>query len=48
MFTGLYENFDIASKSSINSRGSPYDYGSVMHYGPTAFSSNGKPTITVK
>uniref|UniRef100_A0A1A9X2F0 Metalloendopeptidase n=1 Tax=Glossina brevipalpis TaxID=37001 RepID=A0A1A9X2F0_9MUSC len=36
-------NFDRAPQTVAF--GIPYDYGSVMHYSPNAFSSNGRPTI---
>jgi len=42
---GVRYNFNKFSYSQIDSRGSPYDLGSVMHYNGYAFSNNGQPTI---
>jgi len=47
--TGAYNpNFMKYSTSTIDSLGTPYDYGSIMHYGPYAFSKNLKATIVAK
>ncbi|KAI1702753.1 astacin (Peptidase family m12A) domain-containing protein [Ditylenchus destructor] len=43
--SGLEDQFDKYSLNMIDHLGTQYDYGSVMHYGPTAFSKNGLHTI---
>lgn len=44
--TGAEGNF--RKSHSDNSMGTPYDYGSIMHYGARFFSKNSKPTIVPK
>lgn len=41
-------NFDKYDTFTVEDYGIKYDYSSVMHYGPTGFSTNGKPTIVPK
>ena len=45
---GKENNFRKYGRSQIDSLGTPYDYGSVMHYSSRAFSRNGKVTVQVK
>ena len=41
-------NFNKLTTSRIDSRGTAYDYDSMMHYGSKFFTSNGKYTIQTK
>lgn len=45
---GTESNFDAYGDSIITNYNVEYDYGSVMHYGPTAFSIDGSDTIIPK
>ncbi|KAI3410061.1 Astacin (Peptidase M12A) [Globodera pallida] len=42
---GADDQFEKYSFNTIDQLGEPYDFGSIMHYGPYAFSTNGKRTI---
>uniref|UniRef100_A0A914MS56 Metalloendopeptidase n=1 Tax=Meloidogyne incognita TaxID=6306 RepID=A0A914MS56_MELIC len=42
---GMQGQFEKYSQTTIQTLGSDYDYGSIMHYGPNAFTRNGLPTI---
>uniref|UniRef100_T1GM43 Metalloendopeptidase n=1 Tax=Megaselia scalaris TaxID=36166 RepID=T1GM43_MEGSC len=46
--SGQEHNFNKYSSSQVTNFGIRYDYGSIMHYGPYAFSKNNRPTITAK
>jgi hypothetical protein len=45
---GKAHNFNKVDPSSYGNYGTSYDLDSVMHYGSTSFSKNGKYTITAK
>lgn len=45
---GLAYNFDKKSNTLTTNLGLPYDYASIMHYGPNAFSRGTGPTIVAK
>ena len=45
---GEEHNFRKHESSNINTLDVPYDFGSLMHYGKTFYSVNGKETITPK
>lgn len=42
---GLEHNFNKYTNLQVTHFNTTYDYYSVMHYGPDAFSKNGQPTI---
>lgn len=43
-----FSEFDRVNPSNFNHLGTPYDYQSIMHYGATAFTKNGKITILTR
>ncbi|CAJ0942471.1 unnamed protein product, partial [Mesorhabditis belari] len=45
---GADDQFEKYTNSVIDHLGEPYDFSSIMHYGPYAFSGNGKKTLQPK
>ena len=48
IISGFEYNFKKLKIATIDSRGTPYDYDSVMHYGGKFFSKNRRLTIQTK
>ena len=42
---GKENEFVKYNNTAVDTQNTPYDYGSLMHYGSDAFSSNGRSTI---
>ncbi|MFH4983157.1 hypothetical protein AB6A40_009866 [Gnathostoma spinigerum] len=45
---GADRQFEKYKQNVLNYLGEPYDYSSIMHYGPYAFSANGHRTIRAR
>uniref|UniRef100_A0AC34FAU8 Metalloendopeptidase n=1 Tax=Panagrolaimus sp. ES5 TaxID=591445 RepID=A0AC34FAU8_9BILA len=48
VINGADDQFEKYGMNVIDQMNEPYDYSSIMHYGPYAFSSNGKKTIVAR
>lgn len=48
IMNGMANQFEKYGQGVISALGTSYDYGSIMHYGSTAFSKNGQPTMLPK